>query len=142
MKNRTLHIIIVLGAILFSSSWCSAGQAAIKREGKADAEAFVAASGSLIGQSKDSVIAAIGMPASVVKTDNIECWRYRKLFGAYRRRKAIFGHISLCWEVRLELVLKDGVVTSAKPSNIREVHRQKDDVVEESTNLEVKKPAQ
>jgi hypothetical protein len=117
-------------AITLIGSATYGGQTAQKKEGKKDAQAFVEAVPSLVGKSRDDVITAIGPPDSTVNSGTMECWKYRKLFGEYRRRKVIFGHISLTWEVRLELVLKDGAVLSAKPSGIQEVHRQRGDVTE------------
>jgi hypothetical protein len=117
-------------ALALAGSIAAGGQSAIKREGKNDAEAWVQLALALTGKTRDDAIAALGAPDSTVKSDQVEYWKYRRLFGAYRRKKAIFGHISLSWEVRLELVFKDGTVASVKTSGVREVHRQRGEITQ------------
>jgi hypothetical protein len=123
-------VLSLLVAITLISSAAYGGQTAQKNEGKKDAQDFVQRASTFVGKSREDVITAIGPPDSTINSDRMEYWRYRKLFGEYRRRKVIFGHISLSWEVKLELVLKDGVVLSAKPSPIQEVPRQRGEVTQ------------
>jgi len=117
--------IILIGPAAHGNS-----QGAIREEGEKAARAFTQTALALVGKNKEEVITAIGMPDTTANADKFECWRYRKLFGEYRRSKLIFGHVSQSLEVRLELVFKDGVVISAKPSDIKEVHRNSGEITQ------------
>jgi len=122
---RSVLSLLVVITLMIPAAHGVSEQTAKMGESKKDAQAFVQTASTLVGKKKEDVIIAIGLPDSAGNADRIEFWKYRKLFGDYRRRRGIFGHISLSWEVRLDLIFKDGVVLSAKPSAIREVHRER-----------------
>jgi len=107
-----------------------ASQTANKNQGRKKADEFVATAKALVGKTKEDVIREIGMPDSTSVAGGYESWKYRRLFGAYQRRKAIFGHISYTWQVTLEIVLHEGTVQNSTPSEATEVHRNSGDTIQ------------
>ena len=125
---KTRFITTALAILIATAIAPVTAQASTRNESNKAAKAFVEKFKTLVGKSKEEVVIQVGTADTVEKTENLEVWKYRKLFGNYQEKTAIFGRLSKTWEVKLELVFKDGIVVASKPGPINETRLQRADL--------------
>ncbi|HLP00979.1 MAG TPA: hypothetical protein VK163_03055 [Opitutaceae bacterium] len=125
MTNMKLHpvwlFLLVALLALPASALAGRGETMKKAAANEEAQQFQCSAKTLVGQAKVQVIELLGIPDRKTADEGYECWIYKRHFGTFRRKKAVFGHRTLTLEVRAEILLKEGIVVSTKVSAIDEV---------------------
>ncbi|HLP07973.1 MAG TPA: hypothetical protein VK178_07390 [Opitutaceae bacterium] len=122
MKPRQLWLFLLVALLaLPADARAGRGETMKKAAANEEAQQFQGSAKTLVGQAKAQVIELLGIPDSKRADEGYECWIYKRHFGTFRRKQAVFGHRTLTLEVRAEILLKEGTVVSSKVSAIEEI---------------------